>query len=428
MSVEATPAREFTLAWVGPVGALEDDPLDRKQVRIRGEVARITPTKWYGAQNLKTLQCAVWLYGEAINWAYEDETWIKCEFEDAAAVEKLRSGQIVAIEGRYRQSPIDDIRVENCRLLAAGTPPEDSAESAPLISMKQWHDAANRLEQVRASNRNLNFREGRGLLELELDEALFEETDEFPKAALDAVAGLPIDAVQCPGNGAQQFLAVVQQFPRLRELSFKGNLNCSPADFEKLKQAKYLASLNLLKSDSINDEFAKVIAGLTSVRSLTLEKGLRGYQLTDAGLGVLAGLKGLRSLRFNSYDKITDESLSQLADLPKLRQLSILYTSPFVSKGGISDAGLAALSPDSLPELLFLNLRGQHKLTDTGIGSLIEQKRHLASLDLERTAVTDVGLKRIIEAQLADRLTGLPQDTGDEVRRQLVEARMIREN
>ncbi len=83
------------------------------------------------------------------------------------------------------------------------------------------------------------------------------------------------------------------------------------------------------------------------------------------------------------------------------------------------------MSADALPDLLFLTLNGQQKVTDAGIDSLIGQKRHFASLDLDRTGVTDAGLKRIIEEKLTDRIIRLPEDTSDEVRQLLAEAGMI---
>lgn len=427
MSVEATPAREFTLSWVGNISALDEDPMDQKQVTIRGQVARVTSSKWFHAKDLESREGSVWLYGESLNWAWLNETWLDCEFEDATAIEKLQPGQTVVIEGRYVQSPEGEIRIEDCRLLAAGKAPE-AGNPVKLLSMKEWQDAAKQIDEFSAENKQpLRLIEMRGFLGLELEEELFSETGDAPHGVLDPVAAFPIDEIKCPGSGAKAILTSLEKFPRLRALTFEGELNCEPQDLKELEQAQHLTSLTFYDCDNFNDDDVAALSGLTLLRELNLDGGFRGYELTDKSVEAIAKLNELRSLTLVYQEGITDHSLPLLAGLPHLRNLTLRTTASSRSEAGLTDAGLAALPEGSFPELLFLSLENQHKISDAGIKALIKLKLHLASLYLYGTAVTDAGLVRIIDSKLTDRISALPNEPGADVRQKLIDAKTIRD-
>jgi hypothetical protein len=431
-AVPATTARELILNWVGNVGLLADDPYRNQQFTVRGEVIRVTPKRWNYVDNYDTVVASVWLHGDAAAWDWLDETWITCVFEDAADVDELRPGQIVTIEGRYAGSPFMDMFLEDCRLVAAGNAPAGARENPPLPGLQEWKEIVARKDAFYEANKlPLEVNEERGLLWLELEDDLFKKSDEEVSAALDAVSRFPIESIECAGEGAAQLLTALQKFPRLRALELKGDLNCTAGDLARLREFKDLDSLEITGCDTIDDDFAAAIGQVRSLRFLVLQKGFRGYALTDTGVADLAKLPELRALKLSSNDEITDASLAEIAKLTELRALSFEYRSPYELESGVSDAGLAALPPGSLPKLVILDLDGQSRVTDAGIESLIGQQRHFALLNLGNTGVTEAGIQRVVEGKLADRLHvwndyGLPEGLSDAVRQQLVDGGLIK--
>jgi hypothetical protein len=111
---------------------------------------------------------------------------------------------------------------------------------------------------------------------------------------------------------------------------------------------------------------------------------LRGPEITDAALGHLEGLTGLKQLHIISRTKITDAGLVHLEGLTGLEKLTLHSTE-------ITDAGLAHL--EGLWELESLSLAGT-KVTDAGLVHL-EGLTFLKWLDLNYTKVTAAGVARL---------------------------------
>jgi hypothetical protein len=129
------------------------------------------------------------------------------------------------------------------------------------------------------------------------------------------------------------------------------------------------------------------MAHLAKLHRLEVLELANCYQLTDAGLKVLAGLRDLRELRlgqvvYQGYDpKVGDAGLVHLAGLTRLEILELQGT-------GLTDRGLANLS--GLTRLQDLSL-GDTRITDAGLKHL-KGLSQLQELDLRDTAVTDAGL------------------------------------
>ena len=86
--------------------------------------------------------------------------------------------------------------------------------------------------------------------------------------------------------------------------------------------------------------------------------------ITDAGLSVIGGLRGLRHLVLTLNARVTDEGLAHLADLTDVRELDLDHGE------NITAAGLAGLSP--LKELRTLTLRRMPDAAAAGLGALLD--------------------------------------------------------
>jgi len=103
------------------------------------------------------------------------------------------------------------------------------------------------------------------------------------------------------------------------------------------------------------DEDLKVFRILNEVSILNLEN----TQITDAGLGDVAGLRNLQWLRLDGT-RVTDAGIDKIANLPYLEVLDLSGTD-------ITDAGLVDLR--KLKSMHDVNLTGT-QVTDTGVAEL----------------------------------------------------------
>lgn len=121
---------------------------------------------------------------------------------------------------------------------------------------------------------------------------------------------------------------------------------------------------------------------------------MRRNQITNAGLGYLTDLCGLRSLNLKATH-VTDAGLVRyLPEMPRLQMLSLAYLD-------MSDDGLAALN--SLEWLERINLR-HTAISNDGIVNLLSAKSHtLRRLNLSNTVVNDAALAELPDqSQLQD--------------------------
>ena len=114
-----------------------------------------------------------------------------------------------------------------------------------------------------------------------------------------------------------------------------------------------------------------------------------GTAITEAGLGHLTSLPGLRAIDLEFCDGITDAACPVLARMQQLRALNVAKTGFETHR--ISDDGLAELS--RLTQLEFLNLTG-NAMRDDGLKHLRSLTR-LRDLNLSRVWISDAGLDHL---------------------------------
>jgi hypothetical protein len=136
-----------------------------------------------------------------------------------------------------------------------------------------------------------------------------------------------------------------------------------------------------LEYSGVTDEGLSQLAQLPQLARLNL-----GRRITDDAWTHLVRLAGLRGLHF-SKSKLTDGPLENLKQLTPLRSLALECKR-------ITDAGIAHLS--CLSDLEFLDLRDT-KLTDAGIGHLLGMTK-LQELWISGQSVTAEAKKRLTEA------------------------------
>ena len=140
---------------------------------------------------------------------------------------------------------------------------------------------------------------------------------------------------------------------------------------EQLKGLRRLKSLQFIGLDdcTIDDEGAQVIGSLTTLDELWLS----GKGLTDRGFKALGTLVNLKLLYVEEAPNLTDDALSLLKSLPRLRRLNLNWWEKLTDEGMKHIGGLAGLAE--------LELASLTKVTDAGIGCL-EGLKSLKSLEI----------------------------------------------
>ncbi|MGA2033283.1 MAG: protein kinase [Thermoguttaceae bacterium] len=181
-----------------------------------------------------------------------------------------------------------------------------------------------------------------------------------------------------------------------------------------------------LDKPDVNDEGVRCLAGLRSLRVLTLQgtaitdSGLLalgplpslehlniiGTQITDEGIRCLAGMKKLQSIEAQET-RITGRTLSTLANVP-LGDLSLGHTKLddaglasaaalpslhhlYIHNTLVTDKGLMSLKGHPCLQYLYM---GSCSITDEGLSHL-DYKSDWIELDVGNTKVTDRGLERL---------------------------------
>jgi hypothetical protein len=122
-------------------------------------------------------------------------------------------------------------------------------------------------------------------------------------------------AVSCR-NVAKHGLAVLPEFPRLRELV---PIDVNDDGFEYIGQCARLEALHCMYCRTVTDRAADCIRPLTR---------LRDYQAwstaaTDRTLEILGELRSLEHIRISNCTGVSDAGLEALAALPKLRAIEL---------------------------------------------------------------------------------------------------------
>jgi hypothetical protein len=141
------------------------------------------------------------------------------------------------------------------------------------------------------------------------------------------------------------------------------------------------------RDDGVNDLLSSLkLEGSPSGTSRQHETSSIPLPLTDAGLGYLKALPGLKFL-FLSGASITDVGLQHLQDADHLESLNLTNTP-------ITDAGLVYL--EGLANLEILNLSGT-RITDAGLPHLVGLRK-LQWLAVPNTTVTESGVAELESA------------------------------
>lgn len=188
------------------------------------------------------------------------------------------------------------------------------------------------------------------------------------------------------------------QLPRLQhvaglvELRLDGRLG--GRDLEALGQFTQLTSLKLPQEMTVNVVGVREIAQLKGLRSLDLYY----VNIDDAGIAELAPLVHLEHLDL-THTRVTDEGLKVLAHMPRLKSLQLHRSPPWHIKQQLSDECLESVC--ELAELERLSLSG--RITDEGL-SRIAKLPKLKSLSLLNTNISSYGL-RALEHSHVEHLT-----------------------
>jgi hypothetical protein len=119
------------------------------------------------------------------------------------------------------------------------------------------------------------------------------------------------------------------RLPCLRDVRL-GRVPPNPAVLRRMESLKELTHLSMT-SKNINDDYiSRLAAKMPKLREL----GLLGGNISDRGIARLAALKDLQWLRI-SGPEISDASLLSLAQMPSLRQITLL------SSTNLSDEAIA---------------------------------------------------------------------------------------
>ncbi|XP_069585152.1 uncharacterized protein [Ranitomeya imitator] len=194
---------------------------------------------------------------------------------------------------------------------------------------------------------------------------------------------------------------LVERCPDLRVLSMK---HTQVSDISSLSGLKQLTTLHL-DSTRVTEQSLQTVSALPALSTLTLSgvqslsssrvlellSGLSllrlllpgRHSLSDAGLSHLSHHSGLSELDLTDHTQITDGGVQHIAQLTRLRVLSLCNTS-------VSDSGLLHLRGLKLLEQLSLD---RTKVTSRGVSECIPHLLHLQVLGLSDTMVGDNVLK-----------------------------------
>jgi Leucine-rich repeat (LRR) protein len=124
------------------------------------------------------------------------------------------------------------------------------------------------------------------------------------------------------------------------------------------------------------------LAGIQGLMRLT-SLDIRDVDIGEDGLKEVAKVVQLENLSLSSTDGVSDETIGELAALPRLARLDV--------SGAIGDAGLKSIA--AIKSLQALNL-SECQVTAAGIKELAKLE-HLHELNLDSTATDDAGLKAL---------------------------------
>jgi len=197
--------------------------------------------------------------------------------------------------------------------------------------------------------------------------------------------------------------AIIQlsQMPRLERLSLHWNENITNSSMVYLKKMNSLKALDI-KHSKVTDEGLTHLAKIESLENLTLPDG----GVADNGIEHITKLRNLKYLWAGSRSSspLTDKSLSYISTLVNLEEL-------YIGGAGFSDEGMTHIA--KLTKLKGLSIFTANQLTNKGLAELSGLKS-LTKFSLgRRTKVSISGLKSLNNFKKLNRLSlhDIRQDT-----------------
>ncbi len=137
-----------------------------------------------------------------------------------------------------------------------------------------------------------------------------------------------------------------------------------------------------LKEGQASDQGLAYVAGLEELEKIYMWDA---FMVTDEGVAHLAELPNLEYIHL-SKSAVTDESLRLLSQMSTLKGISM-------QENAFTDQGLEYLSEMTQIKTLWIGL-GETQITDEGLSQLANLE-NLEELDLQNTQVTDAGLEHL---------------------------------
>lgn len=218
----------------------------------------------------------------------------------------------------------------------------------------------------------------RKLVWLDLTET---KASDYGLRALTASRGLRTVTIRGP-QMTTQALETIAQLSSLATLNWE-SMPVDAKSLRRLQRLKNLGHLNLGSCPDFDDDCAEAVAGISSLGSLWVMRS----QIGAPGLKKLMALPNLQSLNLDGGQNVTDDCGAHFAAFPLLQNLNISHTQ-------LGDRGLAELLKNS--SINWLAQIGT-PVTDASI-TAISSATQLASVDLQNTQFTAVGVKQLADA------------------------------
>ncbi len=183
--------------------------------------------------------------------------------------------------------------------------------------------------------------------------------------------------------------------PDVKELILEYTWQLTPDTLSQLHRYQSLESITFISVRKMKDENLGQLAKLKKLHTLTLH----GIEFTWEGLAHVGQTKTLRTLNIMFSKHVTDDDLAKLKSLSQLRTLRLYHFTK------LKGPGLAHLK--ELKHLESLDLRDS-AVTDEAVVHLKEMKS-LRRLQLERSKISATGVKALQQALPNCRITGAGQ-------------------
>jgi len=176
----------------------------------------------------------------------------------------------------------------------------------------------------------------------------------------------------------------------LKTITFVDGSELDEEAFDLFAQQTDLETLQISNCRDLNDAAVAKLRGLKKLKTLWLVNGV----LSDASIKVIAeSFPDLVNLDVSRNSKLSDASARDIAKLKQLEVLGLLFCD-------FSELGMMNIA--SLPKLRALDIRGNMKISDGGMGVLVRLPA-LRSLK-HRAPVSDEGLRALAQAKTLDNL------------------------